>query len=199
LSVLADTLLACSTPTWLIWTRSRRWLRRRTLSYRSRSELPFSPMAVEPSATIMLDTTVYLDELVARRLPSAIRELVDMQETLHASVACAEIAVAIGHLDPAHPLTPVNRSKLEHVLRQIDPEEVVAPSPAAWTEAAVIAGILARTQGYPKDARRDLLLDALIFLTAREAGAVLLSRNVRHMDLLLRFRPDAQVLLYERA
>jgi hypothetical protein len=28
---------------------------------------------------------------------------------------------------------------------------------------------------------------------------VLISRNIRHMDLLLRFRPDAQVLLYDRA
>jgi hypothetical protein len=75
---------------------------------------------------------------------------------------------------------------------------VVAPSADAWTEAAIIAGILARIQGYAREARRAVLHDALMLLTALEAGAALISRNVRHMDLLLRFRPDAQVLLYDR-
>ncbi|HET6237020.1 MAG TPA: hypothetical protein VFE41_18960 [Acetobacteraceae bacterium] len=37
-----------------------------------------------------------------------------------------------------------------------------------------------------------------MLLTAMEAGATLISRNVRHMDLLLRFRPDARGLLYDR-
>jgi predicted nucleic acid-binding protein len=74
----------------------------------------------------------------------------------------------------------------------------MAPSADAWTEAALIAGILARIQGYQRESRREVLNDALMLLTAMEAGATLVSRNVRHMDLLLRFRPEAQVLLYDR-
>jgi hypothetical protein len=53
-------------------------------------------------------------------------------------------------------------------------------------------------QGYPRDGRRAVLNNALMLLTAVETGAALISRNVRHMDLLLRFRPGAQLLLYDR-
>jgi hypothetical protein len=57
---------------------------------------------------------------------------------------------------------------------------------------------LARTQGFPKHDRRKLLNDALIFLSAHEADAVLVSRNVRDIDLLLQIRPDVRVLLYDQ-
>ncbi len=43
-----------------------------------------------------------------------------------------------------------------------------------------------------------MLNDALMLLTAIEAGAVLISRNIRNMDLLLHCKPDARVLLYDR-
>jgi hypothetical protein len=77
----------------------------------------------------------------------------------------------------------------------------------------MLSGILARTQlglARPKKdmsavelccqtgRRRELLNDALVFLTAREAGAILISANVSDMDLLLRFRPDVHVLLYRQ-
>jgi hypothetical protein len=43
-----------------------------------------------------------------------------------------------------------------------------------------------------------LLNDALIFLSADEADAVLVSRNVKDMDLLLQLRPNVRVLLYDQ-
>ena len=61
----------------------------------------------------------------------------------------------------------------------------------------MMAGVLARTQHYSKDGRRKLLNDALLLLSADEAGAVLVSRNIRDMDLLLQLKPDARVVLYE--
>jgi hypothetical protein len=51
---------------------------------------------------------------------------------------------------------------------------------------------------YAREDRRAVLHDALMLLAAIGADAVLISRNIRHMDLLLRFRPDARVLLYDR-
>ena len=75
----------------------------------------------------------------------------------------------------------------------------------------MLAGILARTQfglarprtvlasgaaEAQRESRRRLLNDALIFLCAGEHGAILISGNVTDMDVLLRFRPDIQVLLY---
>jgi len=88
-----------------------------------------------------------------------------------------------------------------------------APSPAAWAEAGILSGTLARTQLHlarpksglstaeeccQKGKRRKLLNDVLIVLTARERGAILVSSNVADMDLLLRFRPDTRLLLYRQ-
>lgn len=170
----------------------------RTLAYRDRADLPFDAAAVGAATTVMLDTTVYLDALKALGLPRTIETIVARNVVLHCAIACAEIAVSIGHLDPAHPATAAHRAPLTEILRRMAPTRIVAPSAGAWTEAAVIAGILARVQAYARENRRAMLHDALILLTATESDAILISRNIRHMDLLLRFRPDARVLLYDR-
>jgi predicted nucleic acid-binding protein len=170
-----------------------------TLAYRPRSALPFDASAVPPERPLSLDTTVYVDALRPRGLPPAIAALVATNPIVHSAVACAEIAVSIGHLDPAHPGTARTRAALEDLLERIDRGTVHAPDPEVWVEAALLAGILARTQGLAKPARRDLLFDALILLAAAEAGCVLVSRNIRHMDLLTRLRPDAAIILYDLA
>jgi len=168
------------------------------LAYRARNELPFDAEAVEEATPVMLDTTVYLDALKAPGLPEAIARLVARNVVLHCAIACAELAVSVGHLDPAHPQTDAYRAPLVETLSRMVPTRIMSPSAGAWTEAALVAGILARIQGYVRESRRAVLHDALMLLTAVEARATLISRNVRHMDLLLRFRPDAQVLLYDR-
>lgn len=95
----------------------------------------------------------------------------------------------------------------------MEQDRTVAPSAAAWTEAAVVAGILARTQGLAvprqrltedqaccqRGRRRELLLDALLYLTAIEQNMLLISGNIRHMDLLMQLLPSANVLLYRPA
>jgi predicted nucleic acid-binding protein len=78
------------------------------------------------------------------------------------------------------------------------PERVISPSERAWTEAALLAGILRRTQGFDEMKTRSLLSDALMLMTAREHGASLLTRNVSDMDLLTALRPDAKLALYIR-
>ena len=169
-----------------------------TLAYRTRDELPFDAEAVGGATPVVLDTTVYLDALKAPGLPTTIAGLLARNIVLHCAIACAELTVSVGHLDPAHPGTAAHRIPLVETLSRMVPTRIVSPSADAWTEAALIAGILARVQGYARESRRAVLHDALMLLTSVEAGATLISRNVRHMDLLLRFRPDAQVLLYDR-
>ena len=68
-----------------------------------------------------------------------------------------------------------------------------------WLEAAVMAGILARTQAIPKQDRRKFLSDTLLFLQAADSGSVMVSRNSRDLDLLLQLKPRVRVLLYDRA
>jgi len=127
---------------------------------------------------------------------------------LHSAVACAELAISAGLPEPSHPGTAQNRAAITNLLGTIAAIDIVAPSPEAWAEGGMIAGILARTQysTLPRHARtpertagqdglrRRLLNDTLLFLGAHERGAILVSMDRADMSLLLRFRPDARVL-----
>jgi hypothetical protein len=98
----------------------------------------------------MLETTVYLDALKAPGLATSIATLVARNVVLHSAIACAELAVSIGHLDPAHPATAAHRVPLIETLSRMAPTRIIAPGADAWTEAALIAGILELIQGYPR-------------------------------------------------
>jgi hypothetical protein len=154
---------------------------------------------------------VYLDRS-AGKLPNHIRALIAARQHLvyNCGVVCAELAISLGLLDPADPRTPANTAAIQRHLDQMEKDKTVAPSAAAWTEAAIVAGILARTQGLAvskrrlthdqaccqEGRRRELLLDALLYLTAIEQNMLLLSANVRHMDLLMQLQPAPNILLY---
>jgi hypothetical protein len=174
------------------------------------SALPFDPAALPADLPLMLDTTVYVHRL-QNKIPPAIHTLVEARPVLHCAVAIAEIAVSAGIMDPTHATTARYRTPLLDLLHGISALDTRAPGPAAWAEAGMLAGILARTQfglaqpratlgsgaaEQQRENRRRLLNDALIFLCAGEHGAILVSGNVADIDVLLRFRPDIQVLLY---
>jgi predicted nucleic acid-binding protein len=100
---------------------------------------------------VLLDTTVYIDALKPHgprhRLQLWLPAMWCCTARLPCAIACAELAVSIGHLDPAHPLTARHRIPLMDTLARMAPSRIVTPSADAWTEGALIAGILARTQG----------------------------------------------------
>jgi predicted nucleic acid-binding protein len=143
----------------------------------------------------MLDTTVYIDAQRGK-LPDDLAARIGSAHIRHSAVALGEIAANIGLLHPAHPGTAMVNGIVRNILTNADTIRTTAPSSEAWLEASVLAGILARTQGFDKADRRKLLNDALIFLSAAEEDAILISRNVKDMDLLLQLRPDVQVVLY---
>ena len=174
------------------------------------SALPFDPAALPSDLPLMLDTTVYVHRL-QNKIPPPIHALVEARPILHCAVAVAEIAISAGIMDPTHATTARYRTPLLGLLHGISALDMRAPGPAAWAEAGMLAGILARTQfglaqsrtalgsgavEQQRESRRRLLNDALIFLCAGEHGAILVSGNVADIDVLLRFRPDSQVLLY---
>lgn len=146
----------------------------------------------------MLDTTVYIDAQRAAGLPPELASRIASAPLIHSAVALGELAANLGLLDPTHPGTPGVRTVIEETLERVQPERIVAPSAEAWLEGSLVCGVLARIQGLAGADRRKLLNDALIFLGAAEAGAVLVSRNRADFDLLLRFRPDIGVWLYDR-
>lgn len=180
-----------------------------SFAYRPDALLPFDPAQAPRDRPLLLDTNFYVHTL-KDRVPAEIVSFVGSRVVLHSSVACAELTISLGILDPRHPETARNRRAITALLDSISETDMVAPSAGAWVEAGMIAGILARTQhlATPKrqlsaaeaccqeGRRRKLLNDALIFLTACELGAILVSENKRDVDLLLRLRPQADVVLF---
>lgn len=167
------------------------------LPRRNADALSIDPDAIPSGAPVLLDTTVYIDQLKGH-LPPEIDLLVARCTIFHAAVARAELVYSIGALNPADPRTPAQRTLLEETLDRMLPFRCLSPSDRDWLEAALLTGILARTQSLDDAQRRALLNDALLLMTARGIGAVTISRNTRDMDWLTALRPDAKVLLYSR-
>jgi hypothetical protein len=173
-----------------------RWSR--PLGRRLKADLPFDPIKVPAQASLLFDTTVYIDQLKGQ-LPASIVNLVASRNILHGAPALAELAVTVGALDPADRRTQTTLAPIVELLARINPSRIIAPSYQVWLEAAVMAGILARTQAIPKQDRRKFLNDTLLFLQAADAGAVMVSRNSRDLDLLLQLKPRVAVLLYDKS
>ena len=171
-----------------------RWSK--TLAHRPKAELPFDPFQVPAKSSLLFDATVYMDQLKGE-LPRPIVDLVAARTILHGAPALAEL-VTIGALDPADQRTQATLTPIIEVLTWINPARIIVPSYEIWLEAAVMASILARTQAIPKPDRRKFLNDTLLFLQAADAGAVMISRNSRDLDLLLQMKPQVGVLLYDR-
>ena len=180
------------------------------LRHRPDTALPFDPGAT-PDLPLLLDTTFYLHRSIGK-VPRGIRALIaSRQHMVHnCGVVCAELAISIGLLDPSDARTATTIGAIQAHLDHMTKDKTVAPSASAWTEAAVLAGIIARTQGLAvtrraltpdqvccqQGRRRELLLDALLYLTAVEQEMLLISANIHHMDLLLQLHPTGNVLLY---
>jgi hypothetical protein len=170
----------------------------RALRYRSNRELPYDAAAIDLDSPLLLDATVYVDQLKGH-LPADVIALIAARVILHGAPAIAELAVTVGLLDPRDQRTRTTLEPILDTIRHIPAQRIIAPSDEMWLEGAVLAGILARIQGLPKEDRRKFLNDTLMFLMAAESGAVLVSRNAHDFDLLLQMKPDVGVLLYERA
>jgi hypothetical protein len=173
-----------------------RWSR--PLPHRPKANLPFDPLQVPAGVSLLFDATVYIDQLKGQ-LPTSIVNLMASRIILHGAPALAEVAVTIGALDPADRRTQATLIPIVETLARINPSRIIAPSYEVWLEAAVMAGILARTQAIPKQERRKFLNDTLLFLQAADTGSVMVSRNFRDLDLLLQLKPQTRVLLYDKS
>lgn len=161
--------------------------------------MPTDPGTVPADAVLLLDTTVYIDQAKRAGLPPAVAVLVAGHEVRHSRLCIGELAFGYGHLDPMHPATERNGAGVLAILDRMGETAIVDLSAGGWARAGTLAGILGRTQGFARDQRRELLLDAALFVTAQERGLTLVSGNLRHMDLLLQVGGSASVLLYTLA
>ena len=167
------------------------------LEYRNRDELTFVETLRTPLPKLLLDTTVYIDELQGR-LPEAAEIAIRAAGIWHSAVTEAELSALAGLLNPRHPGTAQAIKQIAATIEQRSDHRITTPDRAVWLEAGVLAGLLARLQGFSKRDQRRALNDALILLSASKAGCTVLTRNISDFDLLTQLAPWASAIFYNR-
>lgn len=170
--------------------------RRVQLQPRSESDLDFIETTSKKPGKLLYDTTVYID-ILQNHFPQGGEPMLRAAEAWHSPVTEAELSATIGLLDPGHPGTSEIVEQIAAVIERRPSYRTITPDPEIWREAGILAGILARLQGYGKDRRRRALNDALLFASARKHGCVVLTRNVVDFDLLQQLDPPGNVLFYK--
>ena len=167
------------------------------LARRHVDELPFVPDQIEAGPELMLDTSVYIDNLQGR-VPRNVEDLLIARISNHSAICLAELTHLFGRLDPRHPETPSALRELRGVIEDDIPHHrLTAPSTRAFGEAGMLAGLTIRLTGRSKD--QALLNDAILYLHALERGCVVLTRNLADFDMFHQLVPTGHVLFYRQA
>jgi len=107
-----------------------------------------------------------------------------------------EIATGVANGDPTRQGWRETRAVYAEVLGAIPSTRLLTPDAQVWTDAGLVAGTLARTQGFQPHQRKEMLNDALILLTASKAGLAVLTSDRDHYDLLHQLCPVAGFVYY---
>lgn len=78
----------------------------------------------------------------------------------------------------------------------INPTRINVPDVDDCIEGALLAGTLARIQGYGKEHRFRAVNDSILFLQSQKLGTTLLTRNYADFDILLQMMPEGRVAFY---
>jgi predicted nucleic acid-binding protein len=169
---------------------------RTQLKNRAESELKFIETSTDHSRKLLYDTTVYID-ILQNRFPQRGDAMLRAAEAWHSPVTEAELAAAIGLLNPARPETFRIIGQIIEVVERRPSYRTINADAEIWREAGILSGVLARLQGYGREERRRALNDALLFASARKHGCAVLTRNVADFDLLEQLDPSGKVLFYK--
>jgi predicted nucleic acid-binding protein len=178
----------------LRWAKLERW---RSMSRRPDDHLPFVGSLAEAGNALLLDTSVYID-LMQGRAPKVVRELLTVRVVNHSSIAVTELLHPVGRLDPSHPETPNAIARIGAAIKLMPSHRMFVPDIDVVGRAAILAGILARVQGYSADNRLRALHDCIMFLQALKLGFTVLTRNITDYDFMLQMIPTGRVLLYHQ-
>ena len=122
------------------------------------------------------------------------REFIDQALLFHCSVALAELACGVANADPSRPGWLAIQDHYTELFASIPPSRLVTPDAQVWTDAGVIAGTLARAQGFQPYQRKECLNDALIFLAAAKIGIPVLTANRDEFDLIQQLAREGQFI-----
>ncbi|GJE02995.1 type II toxin-antitoxin system VapC family toxin [Methylobacterium isbiliense] len=168
------------------------------LRHRTSRELLHAEQLRPGPLVLLPDTTVYVD-MAAGRMPSAAFELVREATQLHSVVCLSELAQGLSLHDPKATRYRAMRGHYVELVRRIPANRVLTPDDEVWIRAGILTGSLTRTQGYQSHQRKELLADALIYLSAAKAGVPVLTRNAGEFDLLNQLHPAGRVIVYGHA
>lgn len=164
----------------------------------ARPDAELTSIADLPAAgglALVADTNVYIND-AAGRLPPLVADALDRSILFHCSVCIGEIATGVANGDPTHKRWRETRAVYAEVLGAIPGTRLLVPDEQVWCEAGLVAGTLARTQGFQPYQRKELLNDALILLSASRAGLAVLTSDRDHYDLLQQLCPEARFVFY---
>lgn len=139
------------------------------------------------------DTNVYI-RAAAGTLPALVQDLVERALLFHCSVCLGELATGIANANPSLPSWSALRDHYLELFDSIPSARLLNPDAQVWTDAGVVAGVLARTQGFQRHQRKECLNDALIYLTAAKAGLPVLTADNHQFDLIQQLAPEGQFI-----
>ena len=161
-----------------------------------RSDSELVQASLSAARQIVLDTNVYINNY-AGRLPSDAAALLDGALRYHCSVCFGELAVGLAKRAQGSAETAKGRAHYTRVLAGIPKGRVLTPTPDMWTAAGLIAGTLARTQGLQPYQHREMLNDALLYLSAAHQGLPVLTSNKGDFDLIQQVSGWGQFIYYD--
>jgi hypothetical protein len=147
--------------------------------------------SVSKHVTASTHASVVLEE--ARRAG-----LLDGEKSEHVSFRAPKALIEAARRESgATKLTELGKAIRDHYaafMASIPPTRLLTPDADIWMDAGVVAGTLARCQGYQRHQRKECLNDAVIFLTAIKAGLPVLTANRDKFDLIQQLVPQGQFI-----
>jgi predicted nucleic acid-binding protein len=146
-------------------------------------------------AMLAPDTTVYIHQ-AAGRLPPSAKSLVEGALMFHCSVCLAELTSGLANRDVTDRRWVDARDHFGAMFSRIPDSRLLVPGADVWADAGLIAGTLARTQGFRREEQMECLNDALIYLTAAKSGLPVLTANRSQFDLIQQLAPEGRFIHY---
>lgn len=163
---------------------------------RPSSNLNFDANAVlARQARLVLDTNAIISAL-KKKLPDPVRALIAQSRTVASSIVVGEMTQGMFNLKPSHPGTAAARLVIQSALQELGKIDPLTPTHEDWALANALLSALHRTNNFDKNKRREMLTDALIYVSARAAQACVVTANTTDFDLLEQALPGGQVLYF---
>ncbi len=139
------------------------------------------------------DTNIYILD-AAGALPLTATAMIDQGMMFHCVVCLAELSAGVGKYPPRASDWKATADHYAELFAAIPSNRLLVPDPQVWADAGMVAGIVARIQGFQKQQLKELLNDAVIYLCAAKQGFPVLTENKADFDLLQQIAPGGSFI-----